>query len=528
MKLWTLLANRVGVAMIAMLVRSSRARLALVVLVQSVLWAQAPLVLLLRQPAWVAIALAVALTPIRSLAHQRLRTHLRTAAFARIAQRSLLRTSAGLSELEADAAFWSTHIAEFAVSTTLPTVVAASVTITLSFVLLARATELRASAALSALLAATAFAIVLATRALSGRASRAIDARRMLAVWLAASLRGGGEIRADRARTACVDRVELAARRWCDEDNAFELRRDLSRVLIVALALLGALVFAPNMVRAMRDAMARDSTAAVAFVTLLSAGFAATRALSDVMVTVSELRRLDVPSIPEGDAARATARLRARPKAVVAERIVIHRGGVLAFSAEHLRIPLDGLVLISGPNGAGKTTLIASIAALLSPTEGELRFELDDEWIACAAVAREQVLFVPQEPVMVAPLSVRENIAMLVPDASDDTMRAALARLGLSISLDRPVESLSRGQLHRVGIARALLAAPLILLLDEPDAWLDRAARATLMQVLAQESRERCIVVVSHRDDLLSVASAHFVVDGGRISARPCVHMARA
>ncbi|MFO0563241.1 MAG: ATP-binding cassette domain-containing protein [Polyangiales bacterium] len=524
----TPLVERAGVALIASLARASRARLALVVLVQCVLWAQAPLVLVLRQPAWVAIALGVALTPLRSLAQQRLRTHLRTAAFARIAQRSLLRTRAGLSELEADAAFWSTHIAEFAVSTTLPTVVAASVTITLSFALLARSTELRAIVALCALLSAAALAIVLATRALSDRASRAIDARRMLSVWLAASLRGGGEIRGDRARAACVDRVELAARRWCDEDNAFELRRDLFRVSIVALALVAALVFAPDMVRSVREAIARDSTAAVAFAALLTAGFAATRALSDVMVTVSELRRLDVPVTAEGDEPPATRRLQARPNAVVGQRIVVRRGETLAFSADDLRIPLGGLVLISGPNGAGKTTLISSIAALLPLTEGELRFELENEQIACAAVAREQVLFVPQEPVMVAPLSVRENIAMLVPDASDDAMLAALARLGLSIALDRPVESLSRGQLHRVGIARALLAAPLVLLLDEPDAWLDGAARATLLHALEQESRERCVVVVSHRDDLLSVASAHFVVDGGRIRERHPAHSARA
>jgi ABC-type transport system involved in cytochrome bd biosynthesis fused ATPase/permease subunit len=277
-----------------------------------------------------------------------------------------------------------------------------------------------------------------------------------------------------------------------------------------------------------RDAIARDATAAVAFAALLTAGFAATRALSDVMVTLSELRRLDVPTLPEGDAPRETRRLRARPSAVVAGYVAVQRGETLAFSASDLRIPLDGLVLISGPNGAGKTTLVSSIAALLPPTEGELRFELDGEQVACASVVREQVLFVPQEPVMVAPLSVRENIAMLVPDASDSAMTATLERLGLSIALDRTVDSLSRGQLHRVGIARALLCAPLVLLLDEPDAWLDSAARSTLLRVLEEESRERCVVVVSHRDDLLSVASAHFVVDGGRISEKPRAHSARA
>lgn len=522
------LSARAGFSLIASLARASSARLALVVAVQCVLWAQAPLVLVLRSPAWVAIALGVALTPVRSLVHQSLRARLRTAAFEGIAQRSLLRSREGMSESDADAAFWSAHIAEFAVSTTLPTVVAASVTMALSFALLARGVGLHSIAVLCALLSSAAIAIVLATRALAPRSTRVVDARRMVSVWLSAAQRGGGEIRDERARAACVSRVREATARWCAEDNAFDLRRDLSRVSVIALALAVAALFAPGMVLAVRDAIARDSTAAVSFAALLTAGFAATRALSDVMVTVSELRRLDIAQPPEMQAPQALVRLARRPSAIVAESIEMVRGETLAFATTALRLSLDGLVLVSGPNGAGKTTFVSSIAALLAPSRGRLDFEVGDERIPCASVAREQMLFVPQTPVMVAPLSIRENIAMLVPTASDAQMRAALARLGLELDLDRAVESLSRGQLHRVGIARALLAAPLVLLLDEPDAWLDNASRATLVRVLEEESLARCVVVISHRDDLRAFAHTHLVIDAGRVAEVTSTHSARA
>jgi ABC-type transport system involved in cytochrome bd biosynthesis fused ATPase/permease subunit len=241
--------------------------------------------------------------------------------------------------------------------------------------------------------------------------------------------------------------------------------------------------------------------------------------LSDAVVTVSELERIDVTITPGDAAPSEPARLGERPFALVLRDLELRYGDHLAFREPDRRLSLEGMLLISGPNGAGKSTLAAAIAGVLRPARGVIALASSQGERECGQVEREQLLFVPQEPVMVTGLSVRENMVLLVPTASDESMRAALLRVGLDIALDRSMGALSRGQKHRVGIARALLAAPVVLVLDEPDAWLDTASRATLVRVLLEESALRCVVVISHRDDLRASASTHVVIDNGRIES---------
>lgn len=512
-------ARRAGVAMIFAMARAAGARLVLASLAQTLLWAQAPVLLALAAPAWSAMLLGVLLAPVRARTQQSLRRVLRRESIDRIAQRALSRPSAGLSEAEADAAFWTAHLAEFAVSTTVPAIVATSVAMSVAFVIVARGAGLAPTLLVLALLAGAAIAVIIGMRAFAPRAARAVDARRMVAVWLAAALRGGAEIRGAAAHEACVGHVRAAVDAWCDADDAFEWRRDVFRaaVAVVALGLLALL--APSALRTISIASANSVSLAVALVTLLTAGATATRALSDAVVTVSELERIDVTIAPGEAAPPNPARLTERPSALVLRELELRYGEHRAFSEPDRRLPLDGMLLISGPNGAGKSTLAAAIAGVLSPAAGSIALVSDRGETPCAQVEREQLLFVPQEPVMVTGLSVRENIALLVPEAADESMRAALVRVGLDIALDRSMGALSRGQKHRVGIARALLAAPMVLVLDEPDAWLDTASRATLVRVLLEESALRAVVVISHRDDLRASASAHVVIDNGRIES---------
>jgi ATP-binding cassette subfamily C protein LapB len=508
----------VGLSLIPTLIGTAPAWLALVVLVQTAWWIQAPVIFVRAAPPWVALALGVALAPVRALLSQSLRQRLREAALVRSARRALLRPQPSLSEADGDAAFWSAHIAEFAVSTTIPALVATLVTALFCLQFIWHVVGARSAAALVALLGAVAIAVLVSSRALANRATEALDARQHAAVWLSAALRGGVEIRGPIAHERYLSRVRAAVNAWSAKDNGFELRRDLSRVLIVAAAVAGTAVVVPGAVAIVRRALSQEVAVAVVGAALLSASYAAIRAASDSWVTVVELRRLDAILAGCRPDPLPSEALPTVPDALRAEELSLSYGDGCVFSERARTISLRGVLLISGPNGAGKSSLAGAIAGVGPAATGRLEFVCADRSVACARALREQVLFVPQEPVMVAALTVRENMALLVPEHDDASMLAALARVGLQIELDRLVSALSRGQRHRVGIARALLFAPKVLVLDEPDAWLDAGGRATLVRVLREESVHRSVIVISHRDDLRAVAATHIVIEAGQIT----------
>ncbi len=507
-----------GLSLIPTLIGTAPVWLALVVLVHTAWWIQTPLAFVLSAPPWVALAIGVALAPVRVVLSQSLRQRLREAALVRSAQRALQRPQPSLSEADAAAAFWSAHIAEFAVSTTIPALVATVVTALFCLQFIARVVGVRGAVAMLALLGAVAIAVLASSRALASRATAALDARQHAAVWLSAALRGGIEIRGRIAHERYLSRVRTAVNAWSAKDNGFELRRDLSRVLIIAAAVTGTVVVVPGAVAMARRALSHEVAVAVVGAALLSASYAAIRATSDSWITVAELRRLDAILSDCGPDPLPSESLPSVPEALRLDALSLSYGDVCALSEPARTISLRGVLLISGPNGAGKSSLAAAIAGVGPTAAGRLEFVCAERSVACARALREQVLFVPQEPVMVAALTVRENMALLVPERDDASMLAALARVGLQIELDRSVSALSRGQRHRVGIARALLFAPMVLVLDEPDAWLDADGRATLVRVLREESLQRSVIVISHRDDLRAVCATHMVIEEGAIA----------
>lgn len=496
-----------GRTLVLSLARHARGRLALVSLLHTAFWVQAPLSVALAAPLWTPIALGALLAPVRLLAHQRLRGSLRQRAIAWTATIALTRPIHTVPESDAEAAFWSAYIAEYALSTTIPLAIATSTTLALTLVILGRFIGAWTAIGAGALLTLAGLSLLIATRALAPRATAALDARQHVAVWLAAALRGGSEIRGPVAHRSYLARVREAVARWCVTENGFELRRDLARAVI----LVGIVAIATTVVSAssfLRAQLTQNTALVVAVAALFSAGYGAMRAVSDLWVTVEELARLDAILRGHGPTSIASAeRLSSPPRAIVATELELRYGAQLALRAPALRLVLDGLVLVTGPNGAGKSTLAAAIAGLIAPSKGSIVFERDDRsTVACAAVERAHVALVSQEPVLIESLSVRENIALGAPEANDAEMLAVLRRLGIELSLDHRGGALSRGQRQRVGLARALLSEPSVLVLDEPDAWLDAEGRSRLYAVLREESARRAVVVVSHRDELRSIA----------------------
>ena len=184
-------------------------------------------------------------------------------------------------------------------------------------------------------------------------------------------------------------------------------------------------------------------------------------------------------------------------------------------SVDALAIPAGALVVLTGPSGSGKSTLVNVITGLIRPTAGRVVWDGTDI-AALAEGARDRwrganIGLVMQDFHLFPGLSAQENVllpARLARAAGAGTAaRAAdlLRQVGLSRP-DQPVETMSRGEMQRVAVARALLRRPGVIVADEPTASLDPvngAAIGTLLQELATGSGAT-LIVVTHDPRLIA------------------------
>jgi ABC-type transport system involved in cytochrome bd biosynthesis fused ATPase/permease subunit len=194
-----------------------------------------------------------------------------------------------------------------------------------------------------------------------------------------------------------------------------------------------------------------------------------------------------------------------------------------------LDVPAGARVALVGPSGAGKSTLAGVLFGFLGPdtvrggsvTLGGVELlgrDPDD--------VRAVVSGVPQDP-HVFDSTVRENLRLARPAASDDELRAVLDRVGLGrLDLDEPVGThgrrLSGGMHRRVAVARALLADPAVLVLDEPTAHLDADTRDAVLDDLLNAAGGRSIVLITHDPACLRRMDAvHRLGTGNEAGYRP-------
>ncbi|WP_159501604.1 ABC transporter ATP-binding protein [Microbacterium sp. 18062] len=179
-----------------------------------------------------------------------------------------------------------------------------------------------------------------------------------------------------------------------------------------------------------------------------------------------------------------------------------------------------------GPNGAGKTTLLLMLASLLSPDAGSIRIAGVDP-VSDPAGARRLLGWMPDALGAWPALTARETIAVSARlygmTKADAAARASalLAHVGLAELADAPARVLSRGQKQRLGLARALVHDPQVLLLDEPASGLDPQARIDLRRLLRGfAAAGRTVLVSSHVLAELEelVDDAVFVVAGRSVS----------
>lgn len=158
------------------------------------------------------------------------------------------------------------------------------------------------------------------------------------------------------------------------------------------------------------------------------------------------------------------------------------------------------VVGIFGPNGAGKTTLLRLLATLLTPTAGRLSLFGSD---ASELAVRRKIGFLGHESYLYPDLTPEENLtfygkAYQVPNLTD-RIAQQLESVGLRDWRTMPVRYFSRGMEQRLSLARALLHAPELFLLDEPDTGLDPRGLSTLHATLAQaKDQAKTVILTSH------------------------------
>jgi ATP-binding cassette subfamily B protein len=195
-----------------------------------------------------------------------------------------------------------------------------------------------------------------------------------------------------------------------------------------------------------------------------------------------------------------------------------------------LRVEPGQMVALVGPSGAGKTTLTALVSRLYDPTSGVVRVGGMDLRDATLASLTDTVGVVTQDAHMFHD-TIRNNLLYARPDATDeqvwDALRAAqvdslVAALpdGLDTMVGDRGYRLSGGEKQRMAIARLMLKAPQVVILDEATAHLDSESESAVQRALDTALDGRTSLVIAHRLSTVRNADTILVVDGGRIVQR--------
>ena len=188
---------------------------------------------------------------------------------------------------------------------------------------------------------------------------------------------------------------------------------------------------------------------------------------------------------------------------------------ITALDHVNLTVPEGQFLAVVGPSGSGKSSLLAVAGTLLTPDSGRVEINGTDvtdlDNAARTRVRREQLGFVFQGTNLIPSLTAVDQLLAVVhlngerPRDAEARAEQLLGTVGLAGKLDRRPHQLSGGERQRVGIARALINDPAVLLVDEPTSALDHDRGVQIVELLADvtHSREVATVMVTHDSALL-------------------------
>jgi ABC-2 type transport system ATP-binding protein len=185
------------------------------------------------------------------------------------------------------------------------------------------------------------------------------------------------------------------------------------------------------------------------------------------------------------------------------------------------------IAVLLGPNGSGKTTLLKLLSTILLPDAGKVTVGGHDAKKAEDAVRKIIGFAVGSERSFFPRLTAKENLQFfavfeeLSASSMAKRVEEVLAAVNLTEGADKQVMKFSSGMLHRLGIARAILKSPPVLLLDEPSRSLDPAASGQLWQMLLsfKESGTTVLVASHNFEETATIADRIAVLDRGRLAA---------
>ena len=202
-------------------------------------------------------------------------------------------------------------------------------------------------------------------------------------------------------------------------------------------------------------------------------------------------------------------------------------GKIEALKGVSLQAAAGQVTCLLGPNGAGKSTLMLTIAGILKPKAGSIRFE-DEELVgkSCADIVARGLALVPENRLVFPALTVRENLmagAFRRRDRSairDDIDKMFVRFPRLKERVDQLAGTLSGGEQQMLAVARALMSRPRLLLMDEPSVGLAPLVVAEIFQIIRQLHSEgvSIFLVEQNAHMVLKVAHHFYLMEQGRVT----------
>ncbi len=185
----------------------------------------------------------------------------------------------------------------------------------------------------------------------------------------------------------------------------------------------------------------------------------------------------------------------------------------------------NGFIGVTGPNGCGKSTLIKLLTGELHPQKGKVEYFQDGKSVSSVSIG-----YLPQYTAVDKrfPISVEKLVASGLLSAHNfwkpfmdcDEKRkveATIERMNLSHIASQPICNLSGGELQRAMLARAIVSSPRLLLLDEPDTYLDAESETRLFEILHSLNKECAIILVSHNSEAIGKHCTETIFLGRKI-----------